>query len=88
MGWLLKLALLAMAVYGVWMTVRRWYRLFGGGAAPPPPAPRPPDSPPARQQPPPRGVVVEDTQPCPVCSAYISAASTRCGRGDCPLGRA
>ena len=83
MGLLLKIVLLAVAAYGIWTVARRWYGILGGGTAKPPTTAKP-DKP----QPAARKVVVEDTRPCPVCSAYISAAATGCGRADCPLGRA
>ena len=79
MGFLLKIAALAMFAYVVWTTARRWLGLFGGG----------PKAPPARREPPPaapqpRRVVVEDTRLCPACGAYVSANAAKCARPDCP----
>ena len=79
MGFLLKIAIFAIAVYGAWSVARRWLGLFGGL----PKAPLPPrrEAPP---QPQPRRVVVEDTRLCTVCGAYVSASAAKCGRPDCP----
>ena len=79
MGFLLKIAILAVVVYGAWTTVRRWYGILGGG---PPKAP-----PPARRETPPqasRQPVVEETRLCPICAAYVSVPGAKCGRPDCP----
>jgi hypothetical protein len=75
MGFLLKIAILAVVVYGAWTTVRRWTSILGGGQPKPPPARR--ETPPQA----PRGPVIEETRLCPVCSAYVAA---KCGRPDCP----
>jgi hypothetical protein len=76
MGFLLKIAVFAVVVYGVWSAARRWLGLFGG----PPQAPAP-----RREAPPqPRRAVVEDTRLCTVCGAYVSASAAKCGRPDCP----
>jgi hypothetical protein len=80
MGFLLKIAIFAAVVYGVWMTVRRWYGILGGGQdKAPPPARR--ETPPPQA---PRGPVIEETRLCPVCSAYVSVAAAKCARSDCP----
>jgi hypothetical protein len=82
MGFLLKIALLAVAAYGVWTVARRWYGILGGGTAKtPPPAPE------RREAAPPPGArraVVEDTHPCLTCGAYVSISAPKCGRSDCP----
>jgi len=83
MGFLLKIVIFAIAVYGIWATASRWYRLLGGGRAKPPaPAPdrREAAAPPAK----PRRPVVEDTQLCAACGSYVSAGAAKCGRPDCP----
>ena len=78
MGFLLKIAIFAVVVYGAWSAARRWLGLFGGQAKPP--------VPPQREAPPvqPRRVVVEDTRLCPACGAYVSPSAGKCGRADCP----
>jgi hypothetical protein len=83
MGFLLKIAVFAVAAYTVWSAVTRWYGLLGGGGPKARPAPPPQQSP---QQPPsqPRAPI-EDTRQCPVCAAYVSLAATKCGRPGCPL---
>jgi hypothetical protein len=78
MGFLLKIAIFAVVVYGAWTTVRRWTSLLGGGQPKPPPA-RHEAPPPAPRQP-----VVEETRLCPICAAYVSVANAKCGRPDCP----
>jgi hypothetical protein len=82
MGFLFKIAALAMFAFVVWKTAKHWMGLFGIGQKPPPP-PVPPrqDQPP---QPQPRRVVVEDTRMCTACSAYVSTDAAKCGRSDCP----
>ena len=85
MGFLLKIVIFAIAVYGIWATARRFYRLFGGGGG----AARPPAPAPDRREtaaPPPRagGPVVEETRLCAACGSYVSAGAARCGRPDCP----
>jgi hypothetical protein len=78
MGFLLKIAIFAVVVYGVWTTVRRWYGVLGGQAKAPPPARR---EAPAQA---PRKPVVEEMRLCPVCAAHVSVAAAKCGRADCP----
>ncbi|MCW5737685.1 MAG: hypothetical protein KIS73_26425 [Enhydrobacter sp.] len=85
MGFLLKIVIFAVAVYGIWATARRFYRLFGGSDG----ASRRPAPTPERREtavPPPRagGAVVEDTRLCAVCGSYVAAGAARCGRSDCP----
>jgi hypothetical protein len=77
MGFLLKIAVFAVVVYGVWTAARRWLGLFGG--LPRPPAPPQPGK--ATQSP---RVVIEDTRLCPACNAYVAANAGKCGRADCP----
>ncbi len=84
MGFLLKIALLGIALYGIWRTFSRWKGLYdrfvGRPETPPapPPAPQPPPVPPSQP------VLVEDTRLCPVCNAYVSVSETACGRAGCP----
>lgn len=83
MGFLLKIALFGLALYGVYRTFRYWKGLFDrftGNDLPPPPPPAPvrPDPPaaaPARKP-----VVIEDTVQCAGCGAYISATAEKCGQ--------
>lgn len=79
MGFLLKIAILAVVVYGAWKTARRWYGILGGGQPKTPPPVR-------REAPPqaPRQPVVEETRLCPICAAYVSVGGAKCGRPDCP----
>ena len=79
MGFLLKIVIFAVVVYGIWATARRWLGLFGGG----PKAPTARRERPPAASPPPR-VVVEDTQLCAACGAYVSARAAKCGRPGCP----
>ena len=79
MGFLLKIAIFAAVVYGVWTTVRRWYGILGGGQPKaPPPARRETPAEAARQP------AVEETRLCPKCAAYVPIAAAKCGRSDCP----
>jgi hypothetical protein len=81
MGFLLKIAALAMFAFVVWKTAKRWMGLFGLGQKPPEPPP------PARQEPPrppPPRVVVEDTRLCTACGSYVATSAAKCGRPDCP----
>jgi hypothetical protein len=79
MGFLLKIAIFAVVVYGAWTTARRWLGLFGGLSKPP----EPPQRGAAPQS---RRVVVEDTRLCTVCGTYVAANAAKCGRSDCPQG--
>ena len=81
MGFLLKIAIFAVVVYGAWTAARRWLGLFGGPPRNAPRTPAPPQRPAAPQ---PRRVVVEETRLCPVCAAYVSASAAKCSRPDCP----
>jgi hypothetical protein len=81
MGFLLKIAIFAVVVYGAWTTARRWFGLFSGQK--PPTAP-PRDAPLRDAAPPPPRVVVEDTRLCTACGTYVSANAAKCSRRDCP----
>ena len=83
MGFLLKIVIFAIAVYGIWAMARRWYRLLGGGR-PKPPAPAPERRETAAAPPKPRRAVVEETRLCAACGSYVSAGAAKCGRADCP----
>ena len=76
MGFLLKIAIFAVVLYGVWTTVRRWTSILGG--QPRPPAPR------ETSAQAPRKPVVEEMRLCPVCAAHVSVAAGKCGRAGCP----
>jgi hypothetical protein len=85
MGFLLKIVVFAVAVYGIWVVANRWYRLLGGGR------PKPPARAPAAERretaaapPRSRGPVVEETRLCSACGSYVSAGAAKCGRTDCP----
>jgi hypothetical protein len=79
MGVLLKFAILAVAGYLAWSTVRRWVlALWGTAGRPAAPPPPPASLPPAGK------AVVEDTRRCPACGAYVSVSAGKCGRSDCP----
>lgn len=84
---LLKFAVLAVAGYVAWSTVRRWFGLLRGtnGAPPPATSRRAPASPsPSSAASTSRGPVIEETRQCPVCGAYVSVGASKCGRPDCP----
>jgi len=81
MGFLLKIVVFAIVVYGIWATANRWYRFLGGGQ-PKPPAPDRRETP--APPPKPRGPVVEDTRLCAACGSYVSAGTAKCARPDCP----
>jgi hypothetical protein len=84
MGFLLKIALFGLALYGVYRSFRYWKGLFDRFTGndlpqrPPPPAPasaEPPPAAPARKP-----VVIEDTVQCAGCGAYIPATAEKCGQ--------
>ena len=88
MGFLLKIALFGLALYGVYRSFRYWKGLFdrftGNDLPQRPPSPPPPPAP-ARPEPPPvapprKPVVIEDTVQCAGCGAYISATAEKCGQ--------
>jgi hypothetical protein len=87
MGLLLKFAVLGVAAYMVWGSVRRWLGVLRGTAGNPPPTTsrRSPTQAAAGPGPaaPPRPVV-EETRACAVCGAYVSVSAGKCGRPDCP----
>jgi hypothetical protein len=83
MGFLLKIVIFAIAVYGIWATASRWYRLLGGNQARPP-APAPERRETAAAPPKPRRPVVEETRLCAACGSYVAAGAAKCGRSDCP----
>jgi hypothetical protein len=83
MGFLLKIVIFAIAVYGIWATASRWYRLLGGGQA------KQPASAPDRREtaaapPKPRRPVIEETRLCAACGSYVPAGAAKCDRSDCP----
>ncbi len=89
MGLILKIVIFAVVAYGIWTTANRWFNLLGGNRRPP--APQPPPAAPAStanrpQAPREKPRVVEDTHPCTVCGAYVSAGAGKCSRPDCPQG--
>ena len=88
MGFLLKIILFGVAVYGLWKTFHRWKGLFDTfvGRSPPsrqapPPAPPPPQAP---ANPPPAAAEgrrigpVEDVVQCDKCGSYVSARLAKC----------
>ncbi len=79
MGLLLKIAIFAVVVYGVWTTVRRWAGVLGGGAPKAPSTARRESPVPAERQP-----AIEETRLCPKCAAYVPLAAAKCSRPDCP----
>jgi hypothetical protein len=88
MGFLLKILLFGVAIYGAYRTFRHWKGLFDrftGNAdlpqrppPPPPPAARPEPAPPAA--PLRRPAVIEDTVQCAGCGAYISTSAEKCSQ--------
>lgn len=91
MGFLLKIILFGVALYGLWKTFRYWKGLFDRFTGKPEvPPQRPPAPPPSASAPPPanpaspssapavRKVVIEDTVQCAGCGAYISTAAEKC----------
>ena len=85
MGLLLKILIFAVAAYGVWSMFTTWRRGLGAPPVarkkPPPQATADPD----RTTVGTRKPVVEDTEACSVCSAFVPVGAGRCGRTDCPL---
>jgi hypothetical protein len=85
MGFLLKILILAAAAYGAWSMFRTWRRGLGN---PPVATKKPPPQAEADAARTPVGArkpVIEDTEACRVCGAFVSAGAARCGRTDCPL---
>ena len=83
MGLLFKIVVFGVAVYTLWMTVTRWYRLFSGRRPNEPVRGERPPTPQA-PQPQPQARAVEDTYPCKICGVYVMASARRCDRSDCP----
>ena len=94
MGFLLKIILFGVAVYGLWKTFSRWKGLFDTFVGRPPPpertsAGRPPG--PASPPPPPapvesrRSGPVEDVVQCEKCGAYVAARIAKCEECGHPL---
>ena len=78
MGFMLKIAVFAVAGYVAWTTARRWLGLAGNlGQRPTQTVERGPAAKAARP-------VVEEAQACPVCGVYVAASSGNCGRSGCP----
>ena len=85
MGFLLKIAIFAVAAYTVWTTVMRWYGALGGKPPAGPvgtPSARPEPQPQYRAQP--GRPTIEETRQCPACGTYVSISAAKCGRPDCP----
>ena len=89
MGFLLKIILFGVAVYGLWKTFSRWKGLFDRFVGRPPPAER---SPPPPGPPPPappiearRSGPIEDVVQCDKCGAYVSARIAKCEQCGHPL---
>jgi hypothetical protein len=85
MGFLIKILIFAVAAYGVWSIFNTWRRGLG---APPVARKKPPEQAtvdPGRATVGTRKPVIEDTEACRICGAFVSAGATRCGRTDCPL---
>ncbi len=86
MGFLLKIALFGLALYGIYRSFRYWKGLFDRFTGNDLPQHRPPPPPaPARAEPPPaaparKPVVIEDTVQCAGCGAYIPATAEKCGQ--------
>ena len=89
MGWIIKIALVGLAIYVAYKTFARWkgyYDRFVGKPDEPaqrPQAPQPPPRPPTQPEPPRR--LAEDVQACGVCGAFLAAGAARCGQPNCPL---
>jgi len=75
MGFLLKIAIFAVAAYTVWTSVGRLLGKPGSRPTAPPPVPLQPSASPR---------TVEDTRQCPVCGDFVAVGAAKCGRADCP----
>ena len=90
MGWILKLALLGLALYAIYKTFSRWKGLYDRFVGKPedPARKAPPPTPPQQQAqtpaPAPRRTI-EDAQTCGVCGAFFAAGAGKCGQPNCPL---
>ena len=89
MGFLLKIILFGVAVYGLWKTFSRWKGLFDTfvgrrppAEPPPPPARPPPSAPPVEAR---RSGPIEDVVQCEKCGAYVSARIANCEQCGHPL---
>ena len=84
MGFLLKILLFGVAIYGAYRTFRHWKGLFDrftGNSTPSQRPPAPPSTEPPPPAPPPRKpVVIEDTVQCAGCGAYIPTTAEKCGQ--------
>ena len=78
MGFLLKIAIFAVAAYVAWSAARRW--LGFASILTRKPTETVERGPAAR----PRKPVVEDTRACPVCGVFIATSSRNGGRSGCP----
>ena len=83
MGFLLKIILFGVAVYGLWKTFHRWKGLFDTfvGRSPPARPSAPPSPPPASAGPGPenrRIGPVEDVVQCEKCGSYVPARAAKC----------
>jgi hypothetical protein len=88
MGWILKLALLALAIYAIYRTFSRWKGLYDRFVGKPDePERKAPAPPPPPQTPPPQAkrAAIEDAQTCGVCGAFFAAGASNCGQPNCPL---
>ena len=87
MGFLLKIALLGLAIYAAWKTFARWKGLYDRFVGKPDEPRKPPTPPPASPPPPPQPQrrVAEETQTCGVCGAFFVTGASRCERPNCPL---
>jgi hypothetical protein len=78
MGFLLKIAVFAVAGYVAWTAARRLLGLASTLTRKPTqtvkrgPATRP------------REPVIEDTRACPMCGVYVGSSTGNCGRPGCP----
>ena len=84
MGFLLKIAIFAVVVYGIWKTAKKWYGILGGTADNAPA--QKPEAPQRRETPAPAASrpAIEETRLCSVCASYVSLSGAKCGRPDCP----
>ncbi len=84
MGFLLKIVLFGVALYGAYRTFRHWKGLFDRFTGNATPSQRP-SAPPTAEPPPPapaprKPVVIEDTVQCAGCGAYIPTTVEKCSQ--------